>query len=111
MIPEFGTPLEIARAIYLEALQQFRARDSDGTATAAINEDLSSKGRPMTNTPAPLYLVVLKQELTQDLQRLDALDRERAKLWERIDKGRKDLAKVRGSIFLRIETLRQELLG
>jgi hypothetical protein len=59
MIPEFGTPLEIARAIYLEALQQFRARDSDGTATAAINEDLSSKGRPMTNTPAPLYLVEL----------------------------------------------------
>jgi uncharacterized protein (UPF0335 family) len=54
---------------------------------------------------------VLKQELTQHLQRLDALDRERAKLWERIDKGRKDLAKVRGSIVLRIETLRQELLG
>jgi hypothetical protein len=40
MIPEFGTPLEIARAIYLEALQQFRARDSDGTATAAANGDL-----------------------------------------------------------------------
>jgi hypothetical protein len=52
---------------------------------------------------------VALQELTQHIERLDALDRDREKAWRKVDQSLKDLAKARGLAFIRLESVRQEI--
>ena len=52
---------------------------------------------------------VLKQELTQNIERLDDLDRQREKAWKLVDQGLRNLATARGVGFIRLETFRQEI--
>lgn len=63
-------------------------------------------GQPVSEDEARL-----KRRITEDLSELESVDKRRAEITERLTTRSRELARMRGLPFIRMESLRQELMS